>query len=615
MLPSWIHILLYHEVMKFAVGLSKYPLDLIEFIYEKLIVHLRMNMLSRKDVIFINSFGKELSTEVSFNLFSNKYINYITKNNPIVYIPSKLYIFNNNTPNFEAVRFPTGHSAENPSSAECVLFVSPHVLIDALSILGKIQEWFKVSSSVFVILEEDPSIVAQNTKFQFKEKETGLLKSTLRLNENTTQFVVKGFNLSHLAFKHMARELRGCVNLTHLFFIHVQQFLPIKLGDALATMKSLKIVNMEQSQMTIDTGRAIMKGLSQCQALQELYLGYCVLTDCLKDLLGGVNHAGFHSLLVLGLQCTELCENDLKAIADAARRGQIVCLQHLILTGNLLTNCIEKLVPLGSGHHPGFEFLEFLAINSTEISQADIKHLFRTIQLNKFPALNHLDVSHNRLTGQIARLLPTPIPPGFLSLQELNLSHVQMNKADLKSLAKNIGTLEQGKLRSLYLIGNELTGIVGELFSEAGLPSVGLLDLQSTKLDKTDIEHLSRAVQEGKLPHLRKLLLFDNNLSGMEADIKHFLQTCTTCFRRSTIEVRISISNLPNTEDFQKEICSICQGTSVSINWTEIKRSDDQNAEVRFAGYFPLSGGMEPFNILLPSLEAQIRPRLHPFNR
>ena len=566
---------------------------------------MRYNVLSRKDLLFLNSLGKELGTEVSFNLLSNEYINYITKDSPQVYIPSKLYILDNNAPDLEAVRFPAEPFVENQTNAECSLFVSADILSDALSILKKIQEWLKVSLSLFCIQERIPSMAAQNTIFQCKEKEAMLLKGTLRLNENTTLFSVKNHNLLQKAFNHMAMQLKGCVNLRHLIFSNMQQFLPMKLGDAITTLKSLLVVNLELSQVTLTSGHAIMKGLSQCQSLRELYLAHCVLTDCLNDLLGGVNHVGFPYLLVLGLQHTKLCENDVKAIASAAKRHQIIQLKSLLLSGITLTNYIEKLVPR---HHPGFQSLELLTINSTKISPSDTTHLIRAIHLNKFPVLKHLDVSHNYLTGQITELLPNIGGPGFLSLEGLNVSTTKINKADLKSLAQALSRFETSKAVSLHLIGNELTGILDKLLSEVGLPSVYLLDLQRTKLNKKDIISLSKAVQEGKLPHLRKLFLFGNNLSGKEAVIKHFLQTCTRHFRGWLLEIRISLDNLPSVEDFKKEISSLCQGTSVSVNWTEVKIYANQATEVSFGGSFPYSSGSEHVSFLLPSFEPQIPP-------
>ena len=536
-------------------------------------------------------------------MFSNKYISYITEEHSTIYIPSKLYVFDNKTPNPEAINFHI-EDLQSPLNAECSLSVSPHVLQDALCILKKIQQRLSVSLSNFGIREVVPDAI-----YELGAVDTDLLKSTLKLSDSTVFFGVISYNFSPKAFAHVALQLKGCVGLRFLFFKNTAQFVPTKLGESIATLRSLQIAHLQQIQMTLISGRGLMKGLSQCQSLQELHLDGCLLTDCLKDLLGGLDHGGFHSLLVLGLQNTKLCKSDVKAIADAMNIGIICHLRHLYISTNHLTNCIATLVPIGSDHHPGFKTLQLLGVADCNLSPADIIHLSRAFQLNKFPALIHLDISHNCLTGQINNLLYNPASPGYCSLQGLNLSSGQLNKADLQSLGHAMSNWKAGKLRSLHLIENQLTGLIEGLFTGASFPFVGLLDLQHTQLNKKDIDSLSRAVKEGKLPHLRKLFLYGNNLSGMEMEFTDFLKNCTKYFTRWLIDVKISLKDFPNAEPFQKRILSVCHGTSVSANWTEVKRSADHTAEIRLGGVIP--GVLESVDFVVPSLEPRIIPMLY----
>ena len=593
-------------MIKFAIGLSKQPLDLIQFIYEKLLISLRCDIFLRKDIIFLKSLGRELNATVSFNMFSNKYISYITEEHSTIYIPSKLYVLDNKAPNPTAVRFSSQQGLQSSLNAECSLSVFPHGLENAVGVLEKIQQCLNVSFSNFRIRE-----VAPHAVYQLRVIDSDLLKRTLRLTENSIVFNVSSYNFALPAIGHIALQLKGCTNLRVLIMKNMQQFVPAKLGDSISIMKSLQIAHLEQIKLTLISGRAIMKGLSQCQSLQELRLDGCLLTDCLQDLLGGHNHVGFHSLLVLGLKGTKLCKSDVKAIADAMKSGIITQLRYLSLSSNSLTNCIATLVPLGTDHYPGFQNLQLLGVARCNLSPEDIIHLSQSMQLNKFPALNYLDINANCLRGQISYLLDNPASPGYSSLEGLNLSHVQPNAADLKHLAHFMRKRKPGKLRSLHLIANELTGIIEELFSEAGLPSVGLLDLQHTDLNRKDINSLSRAVKEGKLPHLRKLFLYGNNLSGMETEFTNFLKSCTKYFTRSLIEIKISLSDFPNAKPFQKQILSVCRGTNVSANWTEVKMKPiDHKAEIRIGGVG--STVMEPFDLVIPSLEPRIKPMLYP---
>ena len=575
-------------------------MDLIEFIYENLIVFLRCNSFRPVDVGFLKSLQRELDQNTTFDLFSNKYITFVTTENLRVHIPSRLYKFDQNTPDSRSIRFPPQSAVDQIAPdeiAECSVSAPSSVLPDVFKILQRISKALRVFISYFAVYEFNSAVIPK--------EEASLIISTLKMNENTQAVGIFGHFLSPEAFKHIAQQLCQCSNLQALSLTDIPQNIPKKIGQAISLMTSLKVFNMANAQLPFLSTREIMSGLSRCGSLVNLNLKCCVLTDCLQQMLSGVNH---RSLEVLDLGYTKLCLKDIKAIADAAKLGTIDQLRHLILEGNSLTECMGILFPLETDDHPGLEYLEFLGLNSTKLSKTDVDLLFQSIQLNKLPALKHLDIGSNCLTGCIQRLRNVRSPRS-LFLEGLNVSYGRLSRDDLRTLPIVMKNLP--RLRSLYLIGNGLTGILGELFTEHGLPSVGLLDLQETKLDRRDINSLSGAVREGKVPHIRKLFLYANNLSGVEAEFKNFLKTCATHFKTSRIDIRISLKDLPNADQLKKEIISICQGTSVWVNWTEVE-STGNTTKVRLGGFLPFPGVMEWLEVLHPSLETRIKPSLDP---
>ena len=124
--------------------------------------------------------------------------------------------------------------------------------------------------------------------------------------------------------------------------------------------------------------------------------------------------------------------------------------------------------------------------------------------------LEHIDLSFNDLSGVSSITLSNTTSPVSLDLTGRHMS---------PELFKSIYQLTSVvKLEELELSHNTLTGSLHHLLSEPhqGLRSLETLKLDGTKLNKNDIEALTRAMQRHVLPGLDMLDLKNNNLRRVE---------------------------------------------------------------------------------------------------
>ena len=166
--------------------------------------------------------------------------------------------------------------------------------------------------------------------------------------------------------------------------------------------------------------------------------------------------------------------------------------------------------------------------------------------------LEEIDLSFSDLSGVSSIRLSNTTSPVTLTLQETNMS---------PELLKSICQLTYAvKLKELDLSLNTLTGCLHHLLSEPrqGLQSLEKLALERTKLNKNDIEALTRAVQRHVLPGLKELHLGSNNLSTMERETEELIQTCVTHHQR---KLRIIFREAEIKEKWKR----LCQETHIEL--------------------------------------------------
>ena len=112
-------------MLTFAIGLSDQPDVLLGIIYDRLTRYLIIKPVYNNYDVFLQSITRELPKQFLIDANHNKYFNHVTKDDPIVYIPSRFYKFDDDTPEFKAVRYEVDESILGVCPhAECLIQVS-----------------------------------------------------------------------------------------------------------------------------------------------------------------------------------------------------------------------------------------------------------------------------------------------------------------------------------------------------------------------------------------------------------------------------------------------------------------------------------------------------------
>ena len=240
--------------------------------------------------------------------------------------------------------------------------------------------------------------------------------------------------------------------------------------------------------------------------------------------------------------------------------NQYDALRVLDLSFTTLTGRLSSFLP---DPHPGLLELETLNLRCTELNKEDLQHLKHITQSNKLPKLKILDLSANTLTGCITSFLPDP-HPGLLELRELDLQNTKLNKEDLQHLSHVTQYNKLPSLQCLDLSFHTLTGCLTSFVPDPhpGLPELEKLNLNRTALNKEDLQHLTHLIQTHKLPGLKVLDLIGNRLSEMETDVEHLIETCVNHHQRE-LKLRLWFNDL--SDAFEEKWKQRCAGTKIEL--------------------------------------------------
>ena len=285
--------------------------------------------------------------------------------------------------------------------------------------------------------------------------------------------------------------------------------------------KNTESIKIISCKLPTETLSHLLQQINGCSALRVLDLSYVTIKGCLYSFLPDP-HPGLPKLEVLNLRGTVLNKEDLQHLLSITYK--LPKLHKLDPLGKTLTRCLTSFVQY---LHPGLLELRELDLEDTKLIKEDLQHLSHITQYNKLPSLQCLNLSDNTLTGCLTSFLPDP-HPGLLELRELDLENTKLNKEDLQHLSCITQSNKSPKLEILDLSRNTLTGCLTSFLPDPhpGLPELEKLNLQCTALNKEDLQHLTRLIQTHKLPGLKDLDLQGNRLSEMETDFEHLIEAC-----------------------------------------------------------------------------------------
>ena len=152
----------------------------------------------------------------------------------------------------------------------------------------------------------------------------------------------------------------------------------------------------------------------------------------------GTALAGMKSLKEFYAQnCRMSAETSMEVLNGLANCRE---LEDLRLAVNSLTGCMQLL--FSPNEESRFPALKRLWLNGTWLNEGDVEVLSDALRSKKPPHLNHLDLSY-KLTGIVNRLLDGSNHPGFPSLVNLSLSHTNLANQDLQSITEAV---RQGRI-------------------------------------------------------------------------------------------------------------------------------------------------------------------------
>ena len=410
------------------------------------------------------------------------------------------------------------------------------------------------------------------------EKTRRLVSESLKLSRRAKMLRLLKCKLDSHGFLHLAEQLRGCEDLEKLHFTDTSvcssDDLPVggKLGAALSTLSSLKNVVMKDCQLRNPVSESLLLGLAKCQNLVSLDLGNNTLTNCLERLFAG-NDTGFPFLEQLYLEKTDLSEEDFININKAFSESKLPKLKYLGLQGNYLQGSMKIL--LGQPNGQKFPSLKGLWIQNTALSRDDIQAIVECSRAGQLPMLQHLNLSHNTLKDSMGILFDDKKIPAFPALRDLTLKYTDLNTADITRLSQ---AAQNGKLKTLEILnlkGNKLVCCLRSLFGNTahpGFPSLEQLSLDNATLNKVDVSSLSQAITSDKLPKLKLLTLKFNNLCSSERETEELIKNCVFQYKHR-MHLELNENNL--SEDFCTEMKSFCLDSNILLTTTTTQKYYD----------------------------------------
>ena len=224
---------------------------------------------------------------------------------------------------------------------------------------------------------------------------TKLLLNTLKFGTNANVITVSSCKIPGLVSEHIIRQLPTCDKLKVINF-NSSPCMASSLGNIdLIEFTSLKKLNLQRCHMTPQVADQLAQILPQCCNLMYLYLGYNKTAGLLEKLFGQHGVSKFLFVQRLNLQKTSLSKADLSSLSQAVSGGGLPKLQTLMLSDNVLANCLADL--LGSNVYPIFANLEHLDLYRTSLNRDDLLRLSAAVKHCQFPKLNCLDLAENNL--------------------------------------------------------------------------------------------------------------------------------------------------------------------------------------------------------------------------
>ena len=350
--------------------------------------------------------------------------------------------------------------------------------------------------------------------------------------------------------------------------------IPVEFGQALATMRSLEVLDLRLCQMKTPVSGAVLAGLSKSCKLRILEFSNNSLKGCLSKLLNGSDNHTFEFLERLFLDHTKLSQDDLACLSVAANDGKLPKLQKLHLPYNTLRDRMADL--MGPVEFSGFKSLTVLDLTKTKLNKSDMEKLNSAARVHKLSKLTNLYLSHNPLTDCVQALLKNPTQSMFESLETLWMTDASLIKIDVMALSRSIRDGILPKLRVLHLEGNCLTECMGDFLGDLDDYQFRLveLNLRNSQLTITDLKNINFAVNSNMFPELTYLNIGLHDESNSQNAVERLIKICMAKYSREPslkdqdheeAPMRLWFSGTTFHSSFCTRMKSLCQKCQIDL--------------------------------------------------
>ena len=194
-----------------------------------------------------------------------------------------------------------------------------------------------------------------------------------------------------------------------------------------------------------------------------------------------------------------------------------------------------------------------VSLDNCKLPQGVLLHLFQ--QLPNCAGLQNLDICKTYLGFMKSLDLSN-----LKSLTGLKLMDTHLSPELCQSVLGQIG--EMDRLTYLNLKMNCLTGNLSNLLPEShqSLPSLIVFSLEDNVLNKSDLTHITKLIEQLKIPNLRTLSLELCDLKGMENMLAELLEACIT---HHNAELTVTLWGNELCDQFKETWKSRCEGTLI----------------------------------------------------
>ena len=349
------------------------------------------------------------------------------------------------------------------------------------------------------------------------------LSGTFGLREDTRDIIASITSLKELSLYNccMARTVShtlmvGVLNCNNLEILNLGEN---TLTDSIAYLMSqttgfpeLKTLLLSDAELSNDDILSISVAVKNDKLphLQNLHLTWNDLTNCLKRFFFTEQHPGFRSLEEFRVDNTRISELDIWAISDAILQDKLPNMKELAYSPDILNQLLTSFLSHGGLEHPGYQFVERLTLRGTKFS---LPCLSSALRMGQFPRVRDMDFSFSSLRNSLGALFGDPTCT-FPVLESLNLTSSELSATDLNHFQSAVSRYTFENLKRLFMSHNTLRNGIGKMFTDPGFPKLEVLELCNTQLSNADVIGLSKALHSGKLPCLKVLNLAENVLTG-----------------------------------------------------------------------------------------------------